>query len=71
MSQNGYDIYLSVKQVATRLGVSADSIWRWKRNGEFPEAVKLGGRTTRWRLTDIEAWEAARSACFLMHLDIG
>lgn len=71
MSQQGFDLYLSVRQVADRLGVSTDSVWRWKRNGEFPKAVKLSGRTTRWRLSDIEAWEAGRAACFVMRLELG
>jgi excisionase family DNA binding protein len=39
--------YLSVEQVAKRFSVSKDTIWRWKRNGEFPAPVKLGGTATR------------------------
>lgn len=50
-------LYLSVNQVAERFNVSPDSIWRWKRAGDFPAPVKLGGNTTRWRLSDIEEWE--------------
>lgn len=53
--------YFSVDQLADRFGVSKDSIWRWKRKGQFPMPVKLGGTTTRWRLADIEEWE--RAAC--------
>ena len=37
------NLYLSVDQVAQRFNVSKDSIWRWKRNGEFPKPFKLGG----------------------------
>jgi len=51
-------IYLSVEQVAARYNVSKDTIWRWRRDGDLPKPVKLGGRTSRWRLSDIEAWEA-------------
>jgi excisionase family DNA binding protein len=57
-------VYLSVRQVADRLGVSTDSIYRWKRHGEFPAAVKLGPGSIRWRLTDVEAWEQSRITCF-------
>ncbi len=64
------NIYLNVNQVAERLGVSADTIWRWKRQGEFPKAVKLGGRTTRWRLVDVEAWEVGRKVSFATHLAV-
>jgi prophage regulatory protein len=59
-------VYLSVRQVADRLGVSTDSIYRWKRHGEFPDAVKLGPGSIRWRLTDVEAWEQSRTMCFAM-----
>lgn len=61
--------YLTVAQVADRLGVSTDSVWRWKRNGDFPAAIKLSAGSTRWRLADVEAWEASRSTCFAMCFD--
>lgn len=61
-------LYLSVGQVAARFGVSTDSIWRWRRDGEFPAPVKLGGRTTRWRLADIENWESQCVCAFAMGL---
>ncbi|SLN53625.1 Prophage CP4-57 regulatory protein (AlpA) [Roseovarius gaetbuli] len=58
-------LYLSVDQVAKRFSVSKDSIWRWKRNGDFPTPVKLGGTTTRWRLSDIEEWENQLACGFI------
>ena len=61
-------LYLSVDQVAKRFDVSKDSIWRWKRNGDFPKPIKLGGSTTRWRLSDIERWEAELRCCFVTEL---
>lgn len=60
-------IDLSVKQVAARLGVSIDSVWVWIRTGDFPRAVTLSGRTTRWRLADIEAWDASGQFAFAGH----
>jgi prophage regulatory protein len=59
------NLYLSVEQVAKRFGVSKDTIWRWKRNGEFPAPVKLGGTTTRWRLADIEDYESRLVSGFI------
>lgn len=67
--QNPDNIFLSVDQVAERFSVSKDSIYRWKRNGDFPKAVKLGPGTTRWRLSDLEDWEKTRRACLATHLD--
>ncbi|GGG65650.1 hypothetical protein GCM10011415_10540 [Salipiger pallidus] len=63
------NLYLSVEQVASRFGVSKDSIWRWKREGEFPAPVKLGGNTTRWRLADIEDYEGRLRCGLAMFLD--
>ena len=53
-------IFLSVTELAERLSCSVDSIYRWKREGDFPKAVKLSPGTTRWRLRDIEDWENSR-----------
>ena len=64
------NLYLSVDQVAARFDVSKDSIWRWKRQGDFPAPVKLGGNTSRWRLADIEEWEAQLKCGLITALDI-
>ena len=63
--------YLTVEEVAARLNTSVSSIWRWKRVGAFPKAVKLGPGVTRWRLADLEAWEATREMCFAFALPFG
>ncbi|PXX97361.1 helix-turn-helix transcriptional regulator [Halomonas sp. LBP4] len=52
--------YLTVKQLSARYGVSVPSVWRWAREGDFPQPVRLSKCCTRWRLDDIEAWEASR-----------
>ncbi|MEQ8429819.1 MAG: AlpA family phage regulatory protein [Silicimonas sp.] len=65
------NLYLSVDQVAQRFNVSKDTIWRWKRHGEFPKPVKLGGTTTRWRLAEIEAWEGQLACGLVTCLDVG
>jgi len=53
-------MYLKDKQVAERFGVTRPTVWRWMHNGDFPEPVRLTKGCTRWRLSDVEAWEAAR-----------
>ncbi len=68
MSISPETLYLSVDQVAARFNVSKDSIWRWCRDGEFPAPRKLGGRTTRWRLSDIVEWEGQCVCGFTMGL---
>lgn len=64
------NLYLSVKQVAARFHVSKDTIWRWRRECGFPPPIKLGGNTSRWRLSHIEEWESQRPCCMITHLNI-
>lgn len=51
------DVYLSDRQVSGRYSVSRATLWRWLGRG-FPKPVKLSPGCTRWRLSDIEHWEA-------------
>lgn len=64
MAVNSNTTSLNVEQVAKRYSVSKDTIWRWRRNGDFPLPIQLGGKTVRWRLSDLEKWES-RCVCAL------
>lgn len=56
--------FLTVRQVADRLAVSIPTVWRWARErSDFPKPQRLGPAATRWRLADLEAWEAKQGAC--------
>jgi hypothetical protein len=52
---------------APRLKCGARTSWRWSRAGlrdktsGFPHPMRINKRRF-WRLTDLEAWEAARDA---------
>lgn len=59
-------LYLSVDDVAARFSVSTDTIWRWTRLGKFPKPVKIGAGTTRWRMSDLLAFEATLPCDFAM-----
>jgi len=52
--------FLSDKHLAERFGVHRTTVWRWAEVGDFPKPVKLGPGCTRWRMADVEAWEAGR-----------
>lgn len=53
--------YISDKQLAEQFGVHRPTIWRWAKNDPtFPKPVRLSPGCTRWKLAEIEAWEAAR-----------
>jgi prophage regulatory protein len=54
--------YISDKQLSERLEVSRQTIWRWVREGNLPKPIKLGSNCARWKLSEIEAWEASKGA---------
>lgn len=56
-------MYLSDRQLSERFGVSRTTPWRWaKTDPTFPKPITLSPGCTRWRLTEIEAWEAQKAA---------
>lgn len=63
------NLFLTDKQVAERYVVSTDSIWRWKRQGNFPSPVRVGPNCTRWRMADLLEHEGQLQACFAMSCD--
>lgn len=56
-------IYFQDRDVAARYGINRASIWRWvKTDWSFPRPVQLSPGCSRWRLADLEAWEATKIA---------
>lgn len=50
--------YLAVKQVANRYSVSVPTIWRWSKEDEaFPKPRVIRKGTSRWRLSELLAFE--------------
>lgn len=50
--------YLPVKQVANRYSVSVPTIWRWSKEDEaFPRPRVIRKGTSRWRLSELLAFE--------------
>ena len=55
-------LFLSDVAVAARY--DAHRSWTWRQVGRdpsFPRPIKLSGGMTRWRLADIESWEADKA----------
>lgn len=55
---------LSVKELADMLGIHQRSCWRLAAlaeagQGQFPKPLRIGPKTIRWRLADVEAYLAA------------
>lgn len=48
-------------EVAIRYNISRPTIWRWVKQGKFPKPVKLGGGTSRWKLSELEVWEQSQA----------
>ena len=53
-------IRLNARQVAERLGVSKQSVWRWYSSGYFLRPHYLGANRVWW-LDEVEAWESANT----------
>lgn len=56
------ETFLSDLNLADRYNVHRTTVWRWaKSEPNFPKPVVLSPGCTRWKLSDIEAWEQGRS----------
>lgn len=57
---------LTTAAAAERLAVKSSTLARWRRQGRGPRFLKLGRKTLRYRLGDVDKWAArhltARSA---------
>ncbi len=50
------------KAVVTLTGLSATTLWRLTRRGEFPQPIRLSSGAVGWLDTEIRAWLAERAA---------
>ncbi len=51
--------------VLAMTGLSASSIYRLERRGDFPARVRLGPNAVGWLAADVEAWCSTRVAIAL------
>ena len=47
--------FVRLPVIVAILGIGKTSWWRGIKNGRFPKAIKLGPRTSVWRVEDIRA----------------
>lgn len=52
--------HLRSQEIVERLGIGRSTLFRWVKEGSFPQPIRAGRRFTRWRLSDVERWEEAR-----------
>ena len=36
--------------------IGSSTLWRWVAEGKFPKPVKLSGKVTAWRASDVQEW---------------
>ncbi|MCY3960423.1 MAG: AlpA family phage regulatory protein [bacterium] len=51
---------LARRQVEALCRLSTSSIYRFMRDGLFPEPIRVGRRAVRWYASEIDAWLASR-----------
>lgn len=57
------ETFFADTQLAARYGVHRSTIWRWvKSDPDFPDPIVFSLGCTRWKLSELEAWEARRAS---------
>lgn len=54
--------FVSVKFLQDRYEVSRETIYKYMKEYGFPKQIKLTPGAARWDLSEVEAWEAQRTA---------
>ena len=54
--------YVNSRQLAQRYSVTERTIWRWTEQGVLPKPERIGGRTTRWDLAQVDQYDQERNA---------
>jgi len=52
--------YVRDIDLAERYDVYRQSVWRWAKQARFPQPYRLTPGCVRWRLDEVEAWEAVQ-----------
>jgi predicted DNA-binding transcriptional regulator AlpA len=55
------EIYLTEQEFAERYHLGRRTVQRWRQTGDGPAWCRLGHRRIVYRLSDAEAWAAART----------
>lgn len=53
--------FLRKPAVVSRVGLSAVTIWRLQKRGEFPRSIRISPGAVAWRERDIEDWITERA----------
>lgn len=50
--------YVRINLILKLIPVGRSSWWQGVKEGRFPQPIKIGPRTTAWRVEDIREWMA-------------
>ena len=53
-----FDPLISRKAFAAELDVNLSTLWRWTKNGDIPQPIRIGGRVG-WPQSTLTAWKIA------------
>lgn len=52
--------FLTVKQLCASLDIDQSTLYRWRKAGNGPQAIKVGN-VVRFRQSDVDAWLTTNS----------
>jgi len=53
---------ITIPEVLERYQIGRQSLWRWRKNRDFPNPISPSHARPFWRISDIEAWENLNAA---------
>jgi excisionase family DNA binding protein len=53
---------ITAREIAERLGVSVETVLRWRRSGKLPAGYRLASGVLRWREDELDRWLEGRRA---------
>jgi prophage regulatory protein len=54
------DRALTIREVGDKIGASRSTIYRWIREGNFPNGKRFGKCSIRWLESTVDAWMNSR-----------
>lgn len=60
MAKTRTDRLLPRRAVEDRVGVTRSTVYRWMRESDFPEPIRVAPGCVRWSEREIEEWIASR-----------
>ena len=55
--------FLTLKQASELLQVHPQTIYNWRKNGDFPPPIRIGSRKLLWLESDLLDWLNTKNGC--------